>query len=223
MRTTNPLILTAVSLSVLAIGCRNDQRETVAADAREIRVPEGDGRPVMTDGMFQPGEWDDVTTVRISPRMSLFFKRYQGHLYLGADARQVVSPSVDLFFASDSTRILALHRSAQLGEMVLTAGAPDSTDPEWVWGRTSGWYSNEGRWTYRMQDSLMAAGMSWNDAFRIAGFPCEIAEFDILTSKLGTSRVLFRIAIESGDGSVVEFPAGTSRKNPAGWATLLLE
>jgi len=223
MRTASALTLVAVALSGLASGCRGAGRETLSAEAREIRVPEGDGRPVMTDGMIQPGEWDDATTVTLNPRTSLFLKQYRGHLYLGLDARQMVSPSVDLFFTHDGAQILDLHRSAQLGEMVLRAGAPDSTDPEWVWGRTSGWYSNEGRWTYRTQDSLMrTAGMSWTEAFRIAGFPMDIAEFDILTSKLGASRLLFRIAIETADESPVVFPPGTSRKNPAGWATLLL-
>lgn len=218
------MLLTA-ALLVAASGCRQAERVTLTASVGEIRVPEGDGRPVMTDGIIQPGEWDDVTTVTLSGKTSLFLKRYQGHLFVGVDARQLVSPSVDLFFAHDSREILQLHRSAQLGERALAAGAPDSTDPEWVWGRTSGWYSNEVRWTYRLQDSLMRVeGMSWPEAFEIAGFPSEIGEFDILLSKLGASRLLFRIEVASqgaGD-SLVTFPAGTPPKDPTGWATLIL-
>ena len=224
-RTTTVRMLLTAAVLIAAPGCRQAERETLAASVREIRVPESDGSPVMTDGIIQPGEWDDVTTVAIGSKTSLFLKRYQGHLFVGVDARQLVSPSIDLFFVHDSGAILQLHRSAQLGERSLVAGAPDSTDPEWVWGRTSGWYSNEVRWTYRLQDSLMRVErMSWPEAFAVAGFPSEIGEFDILVSKLGASRLRFRIEVTSqgaGD-SLVTFPAGTSPKDPAGWATLIL-
>jgi len=219
--------LTCLALAAAALtttsGCRGAPRETFTDSVRQIRVPEGDGTPVMTDGMIQPGEWDDATVVTLGSTSALFLKRYRGHLFVGVDGRRIVSPTVDLFFSRDDAGILQLHRSAQLGERVLSAGAPDSADPEWVWGRTSGWYANEGRWIRQLQDSLMRVeGMSWNDAFAIAGFPSEIGEFDILTSKLGPSRLRFRVTVEGGDGTTLTFPAGTASKDTAGWATLIL-
>jgi len=62
------------------------------------------------------------------------------------------------------------------------------------------------------------------ETFALAGFPCEIGEFDILMSKLGASRLRFRIEVthEGAGDSLVTFPAGTSPNDLTGWATLIL-
>ena len=33
----------------------------------EVAVPEGNGVPVITDGIFSPGEWDDAHRLALTP------------------------------------------------------------------------------------------------------------------------------------------------------------
>ena len=41
----------------------------------EIAVPEGNGVPVITDGIFSPGEWDDAHRLALTPSVQLFVTR----------------------------------------------------------------------------------------------------------------------------------------------------
>jgi hypothetical protein len=197
-----------------------------SAEDLALTVPEGIGQPVMTDGIFQLGEWDDAATMVVNDSVSFFFKKYRGHMYFALDSRKLLSPSMDLFLCSDSLHILQLHVSAQLGERNLLVGPEDPEDTLWVWGRTSGWYANEFRWIYRLQDSLInIEGLTWEDAIQLTSFPHEGIEFDVLQSKVGSPPWLFRVEVRTarmGDQSLV-FPAGTARDSLDGWATFVMD
>ena len=49
----------------------------------EIAVPEGNGVPVITDGIFSPGEWDDAHRLALTPSVQLFVKQYRGVVFIG--------------------------------------------------------------------------------------------------------------------------------------------
>ena len=49
----------------------------------EIRVPEGNGVPVITDGLFSPGEWDDAHRLALTPSVQLYVKQYRGVVFIG--------------------------------------------------------------------------------------------------------------------------------------------
>ena len=53
-----------------------------------IRVPEGDGRPVLLDGLFSPGEWEDAKKIEIHPNVHLYLKKYGGHVFFGSVVAQ---------------------------------------------------------------------------------------------------------------------------------------
>lgn len=214
--------------SLLTLGTCNERQSTMVfhADDLVLPVPTGEDRPVMTDGIFQPGEWDDAATLVINDSVSVLFKQFRGHFFLALDARQLLSPSVDVFLCSDSQHITQLHVSAQLGERVLFPAPLVSSDTNWVWGRTSGWYANEFRWIYRLLDSLMNTdSMSYDSAIMIAGFPHEAIEIDLLTSKIGPSPWLFRLDIWTAYtiDRPLPFPPNTDQDDLSGWGQLVLD
>jgi len=45
-----------------------------------IAVPEGNGKPVLLDGLFARGEWDDALRISIHDRIKLFLKVVLFHL-----------------------------------------------------------------------------------------------------------------------------------------------
>ena len=83
----------------------------------EIAVPEGNGVPVITDGIFSPGEWDDAHRLALTPSVQLFVKQYRGVVFIGVrgSGQGGIGPS-DLFLATPGGPIHQLHVSAQLGE-----------------------------------------------------------------------------------------------------------
>ena len=84
----------------------------------EIAVPEGNGVPVITDGVFSPGEWDDAHRLAVTASVHLFLKRYRGVVFIGVrgSGPAGIGPS-DLFLAVPGGPIHQLHVSAQLGEV----------------------------------------------------------------------------------------------------------
>jgi hypothetical protein len=204
---------------------QTDTESAVSDPAMEIAVPEGNGLPVLIDGIFQEGEWDDAMQVSATDIVTLYFKKFEGHLFIAMECEDIVGPVANLFFSPDDSTIYQFHVSAQLGEIMLKPGAPDEEDMEYVWGRTEGWYSNEVRWDVRRQQYLIdSAGVNQGEAFARTWFRNDALEFQFLQSKFGADRLKFRaeaIWAPNYDTPTV-FPAGTTRKNLDNWTTLVL-
>ncbi|MCP4705970.1 MAG: hypothetical protein GY865_15335 [candidate division Zixibacteria bacterium] len=226
-RKTIPKMLLLCLLLFSFIGCYSQPATVVYnSDTRIFNVPTGDGRPVMTDGIFQLGEWDDASKLIINDSTSILFKQFQGHLYLALDSRELLSPTIDLFLCTDSLNILQLHVSAQLGERNLLVAPEISEDTIWVWGQTTKWYANEFRWIYRLSDSLQRIeGLDWPEAIKQSGFPHEAVEMDILQSKLKGNSCLFRTDIWTAytGENPISFPPETKIDNLDGWAKFELK
>jgi hypothetical protein len=221
------LIILLCSFIVTTIGCNNRPVPTIYdASTRILDVPCGDGRPVMTDGIFQPEEWDDASKLIINDSVSILFKQYQGHFFLALDSRKLLSPSLDLFLCADSPTIQQLHVSAQLGERKLPLAPEIATDTVWVWGKTSNWYANEFRWIYRLLDSLInVGGLDYETAIKQAGFAHEAIEIDLLQSKIAGAPWFFRIEIwtaRMGEKPLI-FPPETDTDNLDRWARFELK
>ncbi len=206
--------------------CNQTDTESVATDpAVEIVVPEGNGMPVLIDGVFQKGEWDDALQVQVSDIVKLYFKKFKGHLFIAMECNDVIAIVTNLFFAPDDSTIYQLHVSAQLGEITLKPGAPDEEDMDYVWGRTEGWYSNEIRWDVKKQQYLIdSAGVNEGEAFERSKFPSDGLEFQILQSKFGVDHLKFRAETiwAPNYNKPTVFPPGTTRKNLDSWTTLIL-
>lgn len=192
------------------------------ARAGWIRPPEGDGRPVLTDGIFSAGEWDDALRIPIDEAATLHLKQLRDHVFMGVSITGLEVPVVDLFLQAGEGPIIQFHASAQLGERRLSPAG--EADPEFVWGRTTDWYANEVRYDPALRDSLEAAGDGDRAAIQGSLYPYDGFEMQFRRAKLSGS--LWRMRIEVAGGPDYRnphvFPGGTERKDMSTWAVLSL-
>jgi hypothetical protein len=74
------LVLILMVLAVVSSAQAGVSAQSLSpADApKRLTVPEGNGKPVLLDGIFAPGEWDDALKVPIHDRIDLFLKKIPG-------------------------------------------------------------------------------------------------------------------------------------------------
>jgi hypothetical protein len=189
-----------------------------------VRVPEGNGRPILTDGIFSPGEWDDAMTIQIRPDLQLLLKKSAGFVFVGLRYSPFTLSVVDLFISPDGRAIRQLHVSAQLGERLLgAAGAGE--DPPFIWGDTADWYANEIRWDAGKVQALTKEGKDPGEAQRAALFRYDGFEFQIRQSKFDSDEWLIRLESPAPPdwSKPVVFPGGTSLASTQGWLRLVFD
>jgi len=112
-------------------GCPARQRAFAApADpngTRQVTVPEGDGAPVITDGIFSPGEWDDSLPIAVNETVVLRLKHYRGVVSSRAQPEYPQRQHRPLrgLPGCSGGQINRLHVSAQLYETALPLQAPN--------------------------------------------------------------------------------------------------
>jgi hypothetical protein len=190
----------------------------------EVAVPEGSGVPVITDGLFSPGEWDDATRVALTPSVQLHLKQFRGVVFIGVrgSGQGGIGPS-DLFLATPGGPIHQLHVSAQLGEKVLAA-AGDA--PPFRWGYTSDWYANELRRDMQEAERPQKEGRNPIEIMVATSYPSDGIEFAIRRSKISGARWLMRLgasALEGGKPGMLVHPAGSAERTTEGWQVLRLD
>jgi len=190
-----------------------------------VRVPEGDGRPILTDGLFTPGEWDDALKIQIRPDLQLLLKKSAGFVFLGLKYSPFTLAVVDLFISPDGRTVRQLHVSAQLGEIVLGGAAGAGEAPPFVWGATSDWYANEIRWDAKKAEALMKEGKDAGQAQQAALYRYDGFEFQIRQSKFGADEWFIRLEspMPPDWSKPVVFPEGTSPAPVQGWLKLVLK
>jgi hypothetical protein len=190
-----------------------------------VRVPEGNGRPILTDGIFTPGEWDDAIKIQIRPDIQLLLKKSAGFVFLGLKYSPFTLSVVDLFISPDGQAVRQLHVSAQLGERLLVGAAGPGEDPPFIWGATSDWYANEIRWDAKRAEALMKEGKDAGEAQQAALYRYDGFEFQIRRSKFGTDEWLIRLEspMPPDWSKPVVFPEGTSPASIQGWLKLVLK
>jgi hypothetical protein len=196
-----------------------------AQESQTVRVPEGNGKPILTDGIFSPGEWDDALKIPVRPNIELLLKKSAGFVFVGIRYIPFSLSVVDLFISPDGKAIRHLHVSAQLGERLLndTPGADD--DPEFVWGDTSGWYANEIRWSERKVQALIKEGKDSGEAQQASLYKYDGFEFQIRQSKFGSDEWLVRLETPVAPNweKPVVFPEGTDAASTRGWLKLVFK
>jgi hypothetical protein len=188
-----------------------------------IVVPEGDGAPVITDGLFSPGEWDDAVRTPVGNSVALHLKRWRDVVYVGVRGEDVVGvgPS-ELCLAVPGGPVLKLHVSSQLYEVVLPA-VGDEPAPRM--GLTTGWYANEQRRDVALMERMQKEGRSPLEATRAGRYPSDGIEFAIRRAKLPGDRWLLRLyasATDAGRPGMLTWPAGTAERVTTGWAEVKL-
>jgi hypothetical protein len=187
------------------------------ASVSEVSVPETDGRPVMIDGLFTTGEWDDAFAREAGEGVTLYLKQEKGHVFIGIRCGGLGTSVVDLFIQPTGNEIHQLHASAQIGEIVLSG--PGEEDPRFAWGYSPEWTANEVRWDQGRREVLVAQGMDQGQAQVETIFPYDGFEFQIRKRKFDSSRWLIRFSVYSAQARL-SFPPGTESKDTEGWLLL---
>ncbi len=196
--------------------------EEVGNASESIRVPEGNGRPVLLDGLFSPGEWEDAKRIEIHPNVHLYLKRYGGHVFIGIKITPYKTSVVDMFISPDGKNIHHLHTSAQIGERLVNKDSGPWDNPSFTWGYSVDWYANEIRWDNGKMQELMKKGKSRNEAQEMSYFTYDGFEFQIKQSKFSSDQWLFRVEVPMAPDfeKPVIYPSGTVMKSSKGWIML---
>jgi hypothetical protein len=213
------------SFSVEAAGSAATGSGAPVDDSRSFRVPEGDGRPVLLDGLFSPGEWEDAEKIDIHQNVSLYLKKYRGHVFIGVKITPYKTSVVDMFISPDGKTIHHLHASAQIGERVVNEDSGPWDNPPFVYGYSVDWSANEIRWDNGKMEELMKKGMDQGKAQEMSFFKYDGFEFQIKQSKFVAHQWLFRILVPMAPDfeQPVIYPGGTEMKSTKGWLRLELK
>ncbi len=186
-----------------------------------VTVPEGDGTPVMTDGIFSPGEWDDARRIALSATAALYLKQHRGVVFLGIKGEGGIGPS-DLCLSAAGGPIWKLHVSAQLAEAILPK---EGSEPAPRFGLTTDWYANELRRDMAEAERLKQAGMTPIEIIQATSYPSDGIEFAIRRSKLPGDVWLMRLWASSmvgGKPGMLLYPPDTDERATKGWLELRL-
>ncbi len=210
-------------LMLVTVSAASGDQTSVPAHERSgvVRVPEGNGRPILIDGIFTPGEWDDALVVPIRPDLQLLLKKGSGFVFLGLKYAPSCRSIVDLLISPDGKAVTHLHVSAQLGERPLPGPGSADGAPRFVWGTTSDWYANEVRWDAGKVVALMKEGRDRYEAQEAATYRYDGFEFQIRQSKFGSDAWLIHIETPMpSDRSQFVYPPDTNPASTAGWLVL---
>jgi hypothetical protein len=166
------------ALSLLALIALLSSNSLAQSSANQpVKVPKG--RLVLLDGRLGPEEWRDARKIAVSSSVSLYVKQDEQYLYFAVEPKEPMLFGVNLYLdTGDPQRYLNLHASAKLGERLGHSGEW----PDWTWWNNEGWAANVTRF----------------NAFEGKKFlPDTAKELQISRSKLGKSRLLIRLDIET--------------------------
>jgi hypothetical protein len=189
-----------------------------AAPPKPVVVPEGNGVPVITDGNFGPGEWDDALRIPLSEAVELNLKQYRGVAFIGVRGlnRAMIGAS-ELSISVPGGPIHLLHVSAQLGEVVLP---PSGDAPPFRFGFTPDWYANEQRRDMRESERLEKEGKNPMEVLAATSYPSDGIEFAIRLSKFPGPRWLLRLGasfLAGGKPGWLVYPAAAAERSTEGW------
>jgi hypothetical protein len=192
---------------------------------KPVSVPRGDGAPVITDGIFTTGEWDDALRIVVNDGVTLYLKEHRGVVFVGVRGQQGsgIGPS-ELSLAGSDGVIRSLHVSFALAEVVVP---PDGPKPKLRLGATSDWYANE----LRRDDEEFArlqkqGGSDPLSIMKATSYPSDGVEFAIRRSKIPGNVWRLRLwasAFSEGKPGMVSYPAAAAERVADGWLELRLQ
>jgi hypothetical protein len=192
---------------------------------KPVSVPRGDGAPVITDGIFTTGEWDDALRIVVNDGVTLYLKEHRGVVFVGVRGQQGsgIGPS-ELSLAGSDGVIRSLHVSFALAEVVVP---PDGPKPKLRLGATSDWYANE----LRRDDEEFArlqkqGGSDPLSIMKATSYPSDGIEFAIRRSKIPGNVWRLRLwasAFSEGKPGMVSYPPAAAERVADGWLELRLQ
>ncbi len=183
---------------------------------KPITVPQGDGAPVITDGLFTPGEWDDALRIVVQESMALYLKEYRRVVFIGLRGTQGndVGPS-ELSLAVPNGAITKLHVSFALSQILVP---PTGPEPKMRLGFTTDWYANE----FRMDEESPGA-KDPDDIRKRTTYPSDGIEFAIRRHKFPGNVWLMRVwatGIFNRSRGTIIYPPSAPERTTDGWLEL---
>lgn len=183
------------------------------ANAQQIiKVPEGNGNPILIDGIFTKEEWQDAAAVKVNDSVTVYLKQFRGHVFIGLKTLTPYPAYVDMFLLTGGNELYNLHASMQIGERLLIGNAWTDSEPVWRWGNHIGWIANEAKYDSTKDRSLP-------DKEKV--FPYEGKEFHLLRSRFTGRQWRLRIEVRGSFQDIV-YPSDSQRMQTARWAILQL-
>lgn len=168
--------------------------------------------PILIDGMFSKDEWQDARTVKVNDSVTLLFKQFKGHVFIGVKTDTPYPAYVDMFLQTENNELYNLHASMQIGERRLTGDSWTDREPAWRWGNHVGWIANESKYDQTKDRSLP-------DKEKV--FPFEGREFQLLRSRFAGKIWKLRVEVRGSTEDVV-YPVNSQRTETASWLILRL-
>lgn len=218
------LIIAASLLVAVTVGCQRTQDSLYLGESPlRVVVPEGNCDPVLVDGIFTSGEWEDAAWFEPNDSITVYFKKKSGYLFFGVNCPDLILGAADIFVSPGGREVYQFHASAQLGERKLNTTSAGAEQPRWIWGFSDRWYANEFRWDAGRAEELGAAGThTRTEAITAAAFPREGIEFQFRLSRFDAGDLSVRIALYTNSGAVI-YPPNTVETDVAGWMTLAMD
>jgi hypothetical protein len=223
MHLLSSLLALTLTAPVAVAGTGQAAPTPAPAPPAPLAVPAGDGAPVITDGLFTPGEWDDALRLAIADGVTLSLKEYRGVVFIGVrgEGQGQIGPS-ELSLAVPGGPITKLHVSAQLAETLL----PQDGDPAPLrFGLTTDWYANELRRDVDLATRLAREGKSPIEVITASSYPCDGIELAIRRAKLPGQVWLMRLwvsALVGGKPGMIAYPPSAAERVTDAWLELHL-
>jgi len=152
--------------------------------------------PVLINGYFGRGEWEEKGARRVGDRLNLFFNQDRDYFYLGIRLLKDMHTGLEVCLSTSGQSPKKLHVSATLGEAEYRDGAWG----EMTWGRNTDWTCN-------------SIGLIIDNGQRRV---VEFEGFELQISKSIFAGRTWRILIHLKRPELT-FPEAGREDDPAGW------
>ncbi len=196
-----PILTVLVALAAGATACADAAVDHTVLAPLVAPARTGDAVPVLINGRFARGEWEEAAAAAIEDRVRILVCRDRFFVYLGIRFLRDMHTGVDVYLAAAGETPRRLHVSAAIGEAAYAGG---------VWGDL--------RWGANSLWSANSVGLIVEDGKQktvpLEGFELQIS----LSMFAGTSwRVYLHLKRPE-----LTYPASASAADPAGWLEIKL-
>jgi len=196
--------------------CKRD----VPADFHRVVVPEGNADPMVIDGFFSKGEWNDAVKIAISENYSLYLKVGSGHLFIGLKSVKPVGMLLtEIYITSNDKEFYNLHSSMALGEGIIPFPA-DSRKLKFSVNNNVHWEANCCAYDKAEHEKWVAEGEP-RERYDTIFKKKDGKEYKIDLVKFPGAPLKIMVGLRDDQGAV-HFPGDASLENCDRWLELIL-
>jgi hypothetical protein len=190
------MIVHAVLTGASALGCGAAAGVGETPKSMKALSRGQDATPVLINGQFGPGEWDEGGVLTVEGRLRITVSQDRYFVYLGIRFLRDMHTGIDLYVAAPGRAAKKLHVSAAIGEAEQVSGVWG----EIQWGKNSLWSANS--------IGLIAEGGK-QEVVPLEGF-----EFQISKAMLAGQTWRLFLHLKRPE---LKYPEGATADDAAGW------